>query len=95
MHDPALPDGQYGLVVAAIVARNMVRNFHNVRIGLMVGIGGGTTSVHYDIRLGDVVVSSPGPGSGSVFQYDYVNTIQNSLEFCISVNHPNIYSTSC
>ncbi|KAF7520534.1 hypothetical protein G7054_g12729 [Neopestalotiopsis clavispora] len=74
----ALPDGQYGLVTAATVARDMVRSFPNVRIGLMVGIGGGAPSANHDIRLGDIVVSSPGPGSGGVFQYDYGKTIQDS-----------------
>ncbi|KFA56361.1 hypothetical protein S40293_09448 [Stachybotrys chartarum IBT 40293] len=66
----ALPHWQYGLTSAANVARDMVRSFPNVRIGLMVGIGGGVPTNH-DIRLGDVVVSSPGYGNGGVFQYDY------------------------
>ncbi|KAH6657082.1 hypothetical protein BKA67DRAFT_554203 [Truncatella angustata] len=43
----------------------------NVRIGLMVGIGGGAPSLKHDIRLGDIVVSSPGYGTGGVLQYDY------------------------
>ncbi|RYP85964.1 hypothetical protein DL769_000827 [Monosporascus sp. CRB-8-3] len=73
----AIPHRQYGLVSAATVARDMVRSFPNVRIGLMVGIGGGAPSQKHDIRLGDIVVSSPGPGIGGVFQYDYGKTIQN------------------
>ena len=45
---------------AAFAAANMLRSFPNVRIGLMVGIGGGATDCQgEDIRLGDVVVSSP------------------------------------
>lgn len=71
------PHSQYGLVSAATVARDMVRSFPNVRIGLMVGIGGGAPSPKHDIRLGDIVVSSPGHGNGGVFQYDYGKTIQN------------------
>ncbi|CAG9999075.1 unnamed protein product [Clonostachys byssicola] len=67
----ALPHQQYGLVNAASVARNMVHSFPNVRIGLLVGVGGGVPSSIHDIRLGDVVVSSPDPGSGGVFQHDY------------------------
>ncbi|KEY74882.1 hypothetical protein S7711_10251, partial [Stachybotrys chartarum IBT 7711] len=66
----ALPHWQYGLTSAANAARDMVRSFPNVRIGLMVGIGGGVPTKH-DIRLGDVVVSSPGYGNGGLFQYDY------------------------
>lgn len=73
----ALPHWQYGLVSAANVARDMARSFSNVRIGLMVGIGGGAPSQKHDIRLGDIVVSSPGYGSGGVLQYDYGKTTQN------------------
>ncbi|KAH8598616.1 ankyrin repeat-containing domain protein [Bisporella sp. PMI_857] len=74
----ALPHWQYGLVSAATVARDMVRSFRNVRIGLMVGIGGGVPSPKHDIRLGDIVVSSPGYSSGGVLQYDYGQTIQDA-----------------
>ncbi|OTB14266.1 hypothetical protein K445DRAFT_141956 [Daldinia sp. EC12] len=73
----ALPQGEYGLVSAATVARDMVRSFPNVRLGLMVGIGGGAPSKTHDIRLGDVVVSVPGNGNGGVFQYDYGKTVQD------------------
>ncbi|KAF7518824.1 hypothetical protein G7054_g13313 [Neopestalotiopsis clavispora] len=85
----ALPNGQYGLVTAATVARDMFRSFSNIRIGLLVGNGGGAPSANHDIRLGDIVVSSPGPGSGGVFQYDYGKTIQNS-EFVVTshLNQP-------
>jgi nucleoside phosphorylase len=73
----SLPHGEYGLTSAATIARDMVRSFPNVRIGLMVGIGGGAPSSKHDIRLGDIVVSSPGSGNGGVFQYDYGKTIQD------------------
>lgn len=73
----ALPLGQYGLVSAAIVARDMVRSFPNLRFALMVGIGGGAPSQKHDIRLGDIVVSSPGYGTGGVFQYDFGKNIQD------------------
>lgn len=72
-----LPHWQYGLVSAANVARDMARSFSNVRIGLMVGIGGGAPSQKHDIRLGDIVVSSPGYRTGGVLQYDYGKTIQD------------------
>ncbi|KAK8040286.1 hypothetical protein PG991_000074 [Apiospora marii] len=72
-----LPDGEYGLASAATVARDMLHSFPNVRIGLMVGIGGGAPSAKNDIRLGDVVVSAPKDGRGGVFQYDYGKTIQD------------------
>ncbi|VBB84475.1 Putative protein of unknown function [Podospora comata] len=72
-----LPDAEYGTTSAAAVARDMLHSFPNVRIGLMVGIGGGAPSLKRDIRLGDVVVSSPGGGKGGVFQYDFGKTIQD------------------
>ncbi|QYS98805.1 hypothetical protein H0G86_005965 [Trichoderma simmonsii] len=71
-----LPLGEYGSASAAGVAINMVRSFPNIRIGLMVGIGGGAPSKQHDIRLGDVVVSTPGDGNGGVFQYDFGKSIQ-------------------
>ncbi|KAL2140204.1 hypothetical protein VTI28DRAFT_4090 [Corynascus sepedonium] len=72
-----LPDAEYGIASAAAVARDMLHSFPNLRIGLMVGIGGGAPSRMRDVRLGDVVVSSRVGGQGSVFQYDYGKTIQN------------------
>ncbi|GAM42304.1 hypothetical protein TCE0_044r16159 [Talaromyces pinophilus] len=42
----------------------------SLRIGLMVGIGGGAPSVQNDIRLGDIVVSGPEGSSGGVIQHD-------------------------
>lgn len=72
-----LPEGEYGTAAASDVATNLLRSFPNIRIGLMVGIGGGAPTVSHDIRLGDVVVSTPGDGQGGVFQYDFGKTIQN------------------
>lgn len=72
-----LPDGEYGLSSAAGVARDMLHSFPNVRIGLMVGIGGGAPSRKHDIRLGDVVVSASHAGNPSVFQYDFGKSIQD------------------
>jgi nucleoside phosphorylase len=71
-----MPMGEYGIVSAARVAEEMQHTFPNIRIGLMVGIGGGVPTRH-DIRLGDIVVSNPGNGMGGVLQYDFGNTIQN------------------
>lgn len=74
-----LPDGEYGTVSAATVARDMLHSFPNVRIGLMVGIGGGAPTEKHDIRLGDIVVSAPRDGRGGVFQYDFGKTIQDQM----------------
>ncbi|KAH0067252.1 purine and uridine phosphorylase, partial [Aureobasidium melanogenum] len=72
-----LPHGEYGTTTTAIVATNMLRSFPNIKVGLMVGIGGGAPTKEHDIRLGDVVVSSPQDGKGGVYQYDYGKRIQN------------------
>lgn len=65
-----LPKGVYGTTSAAKVATNMLHTFKNVRFGLLVGIGGGVPSQTHDIRLGDVVVSTPTSGFGGVIQHD-------------------------
>ena len=76
-----LPDGEYGISSAATVARDMLHSFPNIRIGLMVGIGGGAPSEKHDIRLGDIVVSASRDRTGGVFQYDFGKTIQGQ-NFC-------------
>jgi nucleoside phosphorylase len=66
-----LPVGQYGNNAATTVANNMVRTFStSLRVGLMVGVGGGIPSTAHDIRLGDVVISCPEGTVGGVVQYD-------------------------
>jgi len=70
-----LPNGEYGTTSAAMVARDMQHSFPNIRISLMVSIGGGTLSPTHDIHLGDIVVSAPRDGKGGVFQYDFGKTI--------------------
>lgn len=72
----ALPDEECGIATAPRVVRDMLHSFPNVKIGLMVGIGGGAPSSKYDIRLGDVVVGFPHNGKGGVFQYDLGKIIQ-------------------
>ncbi|KAL9483571.1 hypothetical protein ACSS6W_002360 [Trichoderma asperelloides] len=74
-----LPDGEYGISSATSVAKDMMHSFCNIRVGLMVGIGGGAPSKKHDIRLGDIVVSAPRNGKGGVFQYDFGKTIQDQI----------------
>lgn len=74
-----LPEGEYGTDSAASVATNMLSSFPNIKIGLLVGIGGGVPSQRHDIRLGDVVVSAPRDGYGGVFQYDFGKSIQGQV----------------
>ena len=61
-----LPDKEYGIAAAVSVARDMLHSFPNVRIGLMVSIGGGAPSQKHNIRLGDIVVSAPCNRKGGV-----------------------------
>lgn len=70
-----LPAGIYGTTFAAVVATQMRLTFPAIRIGLMVGIGGGVPSLTTDIRLGDVVVSQPQGQFSGVVQYDAGKTI--------------------
>lgn len=71
-----LPAGIAGLTSAATIAVQMRSSFKRIRIGLMVGIGGGVPSHDHDIRLGDIVVSKPSGTSGGVIQYDFGKTVQ-------------------
>ncbi|XEV01751.1 hypothetical protein FSHL1_007038 [Fusarium sambucinum] len=85
-----LPRGQYGGTNAATAARDMVRTFPNVRIGFMVGIGGGIPT-QYDIRLGDVVVGSPTYRSGGLIQYDHGTTVQGKgIHLMGTLNQPPV-----
>lgn len=91
-----LPEGEYGISSAASVARDMLHSFPNIRIGLMVGVGGGVPTRH-DIRLGDVVVSSPGDGTGGIFQYDFGKTIQDQSfrQTGFQNQPPTVLRTAC
>jgi len=84
-----LPKGRCGLTSAASVAKDMMRSFSQIRFGLMVGIGGGAPSEKHDIRLGDVVVSSPVKRAGGVIHYEFGKTIQDKkFERTGSLNAP-------
>ncbi|CAH0053912.1 unnamed protein product [Clonostachys solani] len=72
-----LPGGGTGTVSAAIVAAEMASSFRNLQFVLLVGVGGGVPGVGRDIRLGDVVVSHPGPNHGGVVQFDFGKTMQD------------------
>ena len=74
-----LPSGVYGTTSAATVLSQMLSTFPSIKVGLMVGIGGGVPSSSVDIRLGDVVVSMPSSSSGGVIQHDYCKTLPDGL----------------
>lgn len=83
-----LPQGEYDTTTAATVARDMLHSFPNVRIDLMVGIGGGAPNSKHDVRLGDVVVSSRDRDKGGVLQYDYGKIQGLSFQYTGFLNQP-------
>ncbi|CAG1983753.1 unnamed protein product [Fusarium graminearum] len=84
-----LPKGQYGLSSATTVAADMCNSFPNIRVGLMVGIGGGVPSRKQDVRLGDVVVGVPGHGHGGVRQYSLLTALEDkTLKTVCHLNGP-------
>jgi nucleoside phosphorylase len=83
-----LPKGQTGTNSAAAVAVQMMSAFTSIRFGLMVGIGGGVPSPKADIRLGDVVVSSPDKLHGGVVQYDFGKATPSGFERTGFLNAP-------
>ncbi|KAF5644142.1 hypothetical protein F25303_6075 [Fusarium sp. NRRL 25303] len=85
----SLPRAEYGIAPAASVARDMLRTFPNIRVGLMVGIGGGAPRPEHDIRLGDVVVSVPSGAKAGVLHHNRGKTIQQQeFQLTGSLNQP-------
>ncbi|KAF5656484.1 ankyrin repeat-containing protein [Fusarium heterosporum] len=62
-----LPEGEIGPHIAATIATWMISTFPMIKLGLMVGIGGG---IPPKVRLGDVVVSTPVAQYPGVIQWD-------------------------
>jgi hypothetical protein len=54
----------------------MLRSFESIRLGLMVGIGGGASSKKHYIRLGDVVVGCPVGRTRGVLSYEFGKAVQ-------------------
>ncbi|OWT43619.1 G-protein beta wd-40 repeats containing [Pochonia chlamydosporia 170] len=75
----SLPAGVCGTTSTATTAANLLSSLPQIRIGLLVGIGGGVArpDQDYDIRLGDVVVSQPQGTEGGVVQYDFFKATTN------------------
>lgn len=66
-----LPKGKVGTNPAVAVVTLMVSTFPSIKVGLMVGIGGG---IPPRVRLGDVVVSTPVDQYPGVVQWDFGKT---------------------
>ncbi|KAK1687586.1 nucleoside phosphorylase domain-containing protein [Colletotrichum godetiae] len=80
--------GEYKPDSAAVVAQGTLSRFPNIRIGLLVGVGGGSRYSRHGIQLGDVVV-----GSHGVFQFGLRKSLQgedSSLEQPVSLNQPPV-----
>ncbi|OPB41681.1 hypothetical protein A0O28_0102400 [Trichoderma guizhouense] len=71
-----LPKGHAGPNSAATVATQMVQTFSSIKIGLLVGIGGG---IPPKVRLGDVVVSTPDGQFPGVVQWDLGKSLEGAL----------------
>ncbi|KAM0799185.1 nucleoside phosphorylase domain-containing protein [Usnea florida] len=83
------PNGRYGIASAATVAKDMLHSFESVRIGLIVGIGGGAPSQKNDIRLGDVVVGCPTMGrTRGVLPYNFDKAVHGESEITGSLKIP-------
>ncbi|KJK79262.1 hypothetical protein H634G_05502 [Metarhizium anisopliae BRIP 53293] len=84
-----LPNGEYRIASSTSVARDMFHTFPDIRIDLLVGIGGGAPSEKNDIRLGDVVVSTPCGKEGGVLQYDFGKAVHNkSFQYTKLLDQP-------
>ncbi|KAK4161311.1 ankyrin repeat protein [Cladorrhinum sp. PSN259] len=85
-----LPVGVYGTTSAAIVVTQMLAKFRNIRVSLMVGIGGGVPNTKEDVRLGDIVVSKPTASRPGILQYDFgKECAENQLITTGALNKPS------
>ncbi|KAE8364280.1 hypothetical protein BDV27DRAFT_145436 [Aspergillus caelatus] len=83
-----LPDGEYGTSPAANAASNMRRSFPNTKFGLLVGVGGGVPSSKHDIRLGDIVVSTPSGANTGIIPYDLKKALKCGTSVLNGYLHP-------
>ncbi|KAG8623265.1 hypothetical protein KVT40_008241 [Elsinoe batatas] len=65
-----LPAGSTGISSATTLANRLSRCFPGEKLGVFVGVSGGSPTSQPFLRLGDVVVSKPGNSKGAVIQYD-------------------------
>ncbi|RSL82678.1 hypothetical protein CEP51_004990 [Fusarium floridanum] len=81
-----LPLGKIGTNPAATVATRMMSTFPAIKVGLVVGIGGGIPSS--DVRLGDVVVGTPDGIYPGVVQWDSGKAESEGFERTGALNNP-------
>lgn len=78
------PSRGNGHIVIETMTKDLFDTFANIRICLLVGLGGGAPTTKHETRLGDVVVGSPTDGTGAIYQYDNDKTIQKKCFVHIS-----------
>ena len=64
-------------IASGSTTTRLLGTFQAVEFVLIVGVGGGVphyTDYARHVRLGDVVLASPGPGPGERFIYQYCQT---------------------
>lgn len=89
------PVGQRMNVTSAKIAASMVNTFPNLKIVLLVGIGGGVPDIPHvdnplkDIHLGDVVIGCATDGKSAVVQYDTGILLKDGLELHGTINRPD------
>ncbi|KAL3489918.1 hypothetical protein BJX62DRAFT_252265 [Aspergillus germanicus] len=85
-----LPFGVYGTTSATAVLSRLQATFPGLSFALMVGIGGGVPNNNQgvDLRLGDVVVSTPSTTSSGVIQYDHGKAVDGHLLLTGVLNKP-------
>lgn len=88
------PAGEVGISVAASIAAELMRDFPNLEVGLLVGIAAGIPSAERDVRLGDVVVAVPTGNNSGVMGYDLVNIEPEEivLKQWQNASHPSLRS---
>jgi hypothetical protein len=86
-----LPRARQGAISAALVAKDMLFTFSNVRVVFMVGIGAGIPDCdddEKDVRLGDVVISCDKKTGGAIAYNCGKKLADGSFEVAYHLNQP-------
>ncbi|KAF3901971.1 hypothetical protein ABW21_db0203416 [Orbilia brochopaga] len=80
--------GKQGKVSVASVVARIPQTFRNIKVGLLVGIGGGVPYPEKeDVRLGDVVIGAP-EYTPAIIQYDLGKQYTHDTEIKRTLNKP-------